>query len=110
MEMALRNWSVEFKRPAASLITFPKLAGDFSSFVYDPSTDSFTRTTPDHTVYLFTRRRDQLGHPSDDVDAQYLLVRMTDRNFNVTRYHYDTTGQIQSITDPVGLTTTFGGT
>ena len=33
---------------------------------------------------------------------------MTDRYGNVTKYHYDSSGRIQEIVDPVGLRTQFG--
>ncbi len=76
----------------ASTNKFISPPGDFS--VLEKLGDgTYRRTMPDHTVYQFNSRMQ--------------LATMTDRNHNVTIYNYDGAGKLISITDPVGLVTTF---
>ncbi|MCB9940713.1 MAG: hypothetical protein H6823_20945 [Planctomycetaceae bacterium] len=66
--------------------------GDFST-LEKLNDGTFRRTTPDKTVYQFNSRMQ--------------LATMIDRNHNATTYGYDGAGKLISITDPVGLVTTF---
>ena len=67
-------------------------AGDFST-LHRANDGSFRRTMPDQLVSQF--------------DTAGRLVSEADRNHNVTIYTYDGQGRLTTITDPVGLVTTF---
>ena len=88
------------------MIPYIGLTGDNSRFDYYPSTDSFTRTLTNGMVYTYI----PMALPSGDVSSgqpRYVLSTVVDPVGNKTTYGYNGVGQIQSITDPVGLTTTF---
>jgi RHS repeat-associated protein len=83
-----------FQAPAGGGGAYGSPPGDFSTLVKTAG-GVFQRTEKDGTVSLF--------------DAQGRLSSVTDRNGDVTRYAYFTSGPasgaLQSITDPVGLVT-----
>ena len=74
---------------------FSSPAGDFSKL--EKLVDGrFLRTTKDGTRYEF--------------NTQGYMTKATDRLGNITQHIYNGSGQIQSIIDPVGLTTRFNYT
>jgi YD repeat-containing protein len=74
-------------------LTYTSPAGDYSQFVKDLATGTYTRTLKDGTVYLF----DKWGQ----------LETITDLNSNETRFIYDPKGHLTDITDSAGQNTHF---
>lgn len=83
---------VQLATPPSLLEIFQSPPGEFS--ILRENTDgTFTRTMKDGTQFIF--------------DAQGLQTSMVDRNGNTNVYAYDAIDQLETITDPQGLITTF---
>ena len=88
-------------------VSYTSLIGDHSKFEKFLNGDTFQRTMPDGTVYTFIR----MDLPAGGVNGGqtcYVLSTVVDAVGNKTQYAYNQAGQIETITDPAGLVTTFG--
>ena len=89
--------------------------GDGSEAMYELLSDGSYDSPPGHFSTLTKLGNGQFQHTTIDqtvssFDANNRLSTVVDRNNNTTTYAYNTDGQIATITDAVGLVTTFNYT
>jgi YD repeat-containing protein len=84
--------TLSFQAPTTAGEAYTAPPGDFSK-LENLADGGFRRTTKNQTVYTF--------------NADLKLVSMQTSTGELTRYVYNSLGQITSIVDPVGLTTQF---
>ena len=86
------NTASLFSPPETEGGPYQSPAGDFSALTKDDA-GQFVRTFPDQSESRF--------------NADHLLAEYEDRQGRVSSYDYDDNGRLITITDPVGLQTTF---